>query len=232
MKKIIMTLICLSSAFIIHSQNAELQNDNFQNIEFTLNIDSDVIVPSIAYQYYFTLGKNNNFLIGPGLRLFGLSSGDSWRFAETNAPEDNFKDGDSEVNAFIADETRIATLSLGLYLAYRINKFEIGMNTDILGFSISKAVSGEFEDKNTGELIRINDIEAETLTLFPINGSYSTEIIWAGYRITQNSLIKIGITFIDNKYEVPNEKLPDLSLPKEKFERINTTFTIGYNQRF
>jgi hypothetical protein len=94
----------------MYAQKGTTSEGKIHNLELTLNIDRDLVVPSIAYQQYFTFGAFENFLIGPGLRIFGISSGSNWRFAESNAPEDNFKDGDPNVNAFIADETRIATV--------------------------------------------------------------------------------------------------------------------------
>ena len=205
---------------------------NFHSLEFNLNADRQVVVPSLAYQYYFALGTRGNFLIGPGFRMYGISSGSNWRFAETNAPDDNFRDGDRTVNAFIADETRAAAFNLGIYMAYRIKRFEIGADTDILGFSTSKAVSGNFEVAGTGELIPVAGIRTETLTLFPINGTYNTGIIWAGWNMNKHSFFKVGITFVDVKYKVPREKLPEVNLPKEKFERIFTTISLGYAYRF
>lgn len=208
------------------------QSSSFNNLEFTINIDNEVVVPSLAYEYYFQVGKKRKLFIGPGVRVFGVSSGSSWRFAETNAPEDNFKDGDPNVNAFIADETRIAALNLGIYFLYKIKRFEIGANTDLVGFTVSKSVSGTFENAEDGSLTQVNDIKAQSVVLFPFDGSYNTEIIWFGYQLSEKSLIKTGITFSDYKYEIPNDRLPGINQPKNAYERIFTTFTLGYNYRF
>ena len=225
----LLTFLVFTGGIIQAQEVAAIKNENYHNVEVTLNFGNEAFVPTLSYQYAFALGRNGNFIIGPGLRLFGISSNNSWRFAETNAPEDNFNDGDKNVNAFIADQTRIFGTSLGLYLAYRINKFEIGMNTDVIGFTISNSVSGNYEDINTGNRISVNNIKSERLILFPINGSYITEIFWAGYRFTHKSMLKLGITFADFKYNVPNEEVSGINIPEEKFERIFTTFTIGYS---
>jgi len=215
----------------LHGQDSKV-NQSFNNLEFTINIDDEVVVPSFAYEHYFQVGKQAKFFIGPGIRLFGVSTNDRWRFAETNAPEDNFKDGGPNVNAFIADETGIAALNIGIYFLYRVNRFEIGLNTDLVGFTLSSGVSGNFENVSDGSLIRLEDVRPQPFVLFPFDGSYNTEIIWVGYQVSDKSLIKTGITFSDYKYEIDREKLPDINQPKNAYERIFTTFTLGYNYRF
>ncbi|WP_462252500.1 hypothetical protein [Ekhidna sp.] len=226
-KLVFVCYVCLIS----HGLLAQ-EKKNFQNLEFTINIDDEVVIPSIAYEYYFQVGKKGKLFIGPGIRMFGVSSGDDWRFAQTNAPEDNFKDGDPNVNAFIADETRIAALNLGIYFLYRFKRFEVGLNTDLVGFTINESVSGTFENASNGSLTRVENVRAQQFVLFPFDGSYNTEIIWAGYQISERSLLKTGITFSDYKYEISKDKLPGVEQEKNAYERIFTTITIGYNYRF
>ena len=228
--KLVVVFIACVVALNLGAQERPIK-ESFQNIELTINIDNQVVIPSIAYEYYFQVGKKGKLFIGPGIRMFGVSSSDDWRFAETNAPEDNFKNGDPNVNAFIADETRIAAVNLGVYFMYRINRFEVGLNTDVIGFTISESVSGTFENVNDGSLTRIDNVQAQPFVIFPFDGSYNTEIIWAGYQISERSLIKTGITFSDYKYEIPRDKLPGVEQQKNAYERIFTTVTIGYNYR-
>ena len=208
------------------------QGESFQNLEVTLNIDNEVLIPSIAYERYFPIGQKGKFFMGPGIRMFGVSSNKDWRFAQTNAPEDNFKDGDPNVNAFIANETQIAAINLGVYFLYRINRFEIGLNTDLIGFTISESSSGDFEDVSEGTRTSLDNVSPQSFVIFPFDGSYNTEIIWVGYQLSEKSLIKTGIAFSDYKYEISRDKLPGVPQEKNAYERIFTTFTLGYNYRF
>ena len=231
MKRIITLLLLYYTVNFAFSQEGYLDG-RFQNLEFTINVDDEVFIPSIAYEHYFSIGKKNKLFIGPGIRIFGISSSDNWRFAQTNAPGDNFKDGDENVNAFIADETRIAAINLGIYFLYQFSRFEIGLNTDLVGFTLSKSVSGNFETASDGSLTPVDDVSPQSFVLFPFDGSYNTEIIWFGYQISKKSQLKTGITFSDYKYEIPRDRLPTIEQEKNAYERIFTTFTLGYNYRF
>ena len=226
------TSILILFSFLFSSiASAQSKEKSYNNLDLSFNFSDLALVPAISYQRYFLLGEKRKFGVGPGLRLYGISSGSDWRFAETNAPEDNFNDGDPNVNAFIADQTRVASLNLGIYFNYRFSdKFEIGLNTDLIGLSFGGSSDGIFTVAETGEVFPVSNIEAESFVLFPVHGSYATEMIWFGYHVGNDFIIRLGFIFADFKYKIEDGIVPGVK--ENAYERIFNLASLGLSYRF
>lgn len=183
-------------------------------------------VPQISYQLHVRiLGNHSRLYVGAGVRLFG-TSGSDWRLASENAPRDNFLDGDPDVDAVFPEDVLIGSLNLGLYIRFAfLDRWEVGANTDLVGWSFGRRTSGNFVRGETQEVIPIADIDAKPLSIFPVSGSYNTEMGWVGFYVTDDLMVRAGFLFSDYKYEIPEDRVPDAR--RDTFERIYPMGLLG-----
>ncbi|MCI4669581.1 MAG: hypothetical protein MRZ79_15710 [Bacteroidia bacterium] len=207
------------------------QSENHHNIDLSLGLGSRTFSPAFSYNYNFALGKKGRLNIGPGLRLFTIG-GNNWRFAEENAPNGNNGDGDSEVNAFVAETNQMFGFNLGIYLKYEITDFlEIGINVDAIGLSFGNEQEGKLTVAENGETVQVTNVGyINPNTLFD-DGNVSNDMLWLGYRFKEKYLIRAGINFTGKMYRVGADQLPD-RVESQNYERISTLGFVGFSYKF
>ncbi|MEM9191856.1 MAG: hypothetical protein AAGF12_21975 [Myxococcota bacterium] len=196
-----------------------------QQVDLSFGI-GNTLVPQVSYQLHFRLfGNDVRLYLGPGVRVFG-TAGSGWRLASENAPGDNFLDGDSSVDAIVANDVFVGSINLGVYLRLALgDHWEIGINTDLIGISFGGSTSGTFIRDGNGEVIPVDDIQPATLSVFPVSGSYNTEMLWVGYYVVPELMIRAGFLFSDYKYRIPSGSVSD---PRsDTFERIYPMGLLG-----
>jgi len=184
------------------------------------------VVPQIGYQLHLRVaGQRTRLYVGAGVRVFG-TAGSDWRLASENAPRDNFLDGDPDVDAVFPEDVLIGSLNLGFYLRLAfLGRWEVGANTDLLGWSFGRSTRGNFVRGGTGAVTPIADIRPKPLSVFPVSGSYNTEMGWVGFYVKPDLMVRAGFLFSDYKYEIPSESVPNAR--RDTFERIYPMGLVG-----
>ncbi|MEO5996199.1 MAG: hypothetical protein ABIN89_05705 [Chitinophagaceae bacterium] len=204
---------------------------------FAVNVGPGSFADAFSWSHYHGIDKNKRFKIGYGLRLTNFFGSDQ-NFMTAPA---KYTSGKSSLAALFSEnivanidtisfsKVQVNSLNAGVYLSYLLpfwqNKFELGVNIDVVGFSFGARQNA---------LYKGNTVSAKptSLSLLLISdsdiGSLNSE--WhVNYWATSRLAIKAGYEFLFTEYTTDNkvQHIPNTTETNDRFRLKSRMILLG-----
>jgi hypothetical protein len=237
MRVIKLTFLCnlLLICNIAFPQKSPFKEGNSFGV--SVNAGPGTFADALSWSHYHPIGKSKLFRVGYGLRLSNFFGSD---LNYTTAPA-KYTSGKASIAALFADDIKrnidtvnfskaqTNSLNVGIYLAYVLpfgkNKFDLGINIDVLGFTFGSKQNAVYKNNNVSakptpfNLLLISDSDI---------GSLNSEW-YISYRATKHLAIKAGYEFLFSEYTTDNkiQRLPNSNELNDRFRFKSSMILLG-----
>ena len=220
--------------FFIHSSFAQ-RKSSANSIDLGLAFGSSQGTFTGAYIHNWLLGKKHKFEVGVGGRLTTYiganqyySTAPAKLTSGSTGPGVFFKENiTTNVDTFLIAKPRVLAVNAMINLGYRVTeKFTLGFNIDVIGFSAGSEKTGNYINGAQGQ-ITTSKPSAFDLLLVSDNdlGSLNSEF-YGKYKVTERLSVKAGFQFLFTEYttDLKVQKFPE---PNDRFRNKSGLFTAG-----
>jgi len=195
---------------------------------------------SLSYLRNWRLGKKHKFGIGIGGRatsFLGANLNYITAPAEitsgSSSPLIFFReDIEENLDTLLIKSPQVNMINVMISFDYRLSeKFLLGFNIDLIGFSFGPTTSGNFMTGNTGKNTEATPTPFNILLISDNDqGSLNSEF-YARLVLTPRWSIKAGTQFLFTEYTT-NEKVQTVPADNDRFRNKALMFTVGITRKF
>ena len=220
---------------ISFSQKSPYKEKN--SFALTVNAGAGSFADALAWSHYHAIGKNKRFRIGYGARFTNFIGSD---MDYITAPA-KYTSGKTSIGALFATniEANIDTvnfvksqtnsLNAGIYFSYVLpywkNKFELGVNIDVLGFSFGGKQNAVYKNNTVSakptpfNLLLISDSDI---------GSLNSEW-YISFWVNKHLAVKTGYEFLFSEYTTESkvQHLPNSNETNDRFRFKSGMIMLG-----
>lgn len=190
---------------------------------------------SAAFIYQWRLGKNRKFGIGTGARLTSYL-GKNQHYATAPAKLTSGETGPqvlfienitANMDTFLIKKARVNAMNIPVYLSYNVsNKFQLGFNIDLIGFSFGAKVSGSYINGSQGMNTDAKPTAFNALLISDNDIGTLNSALYGKYLLNEKIALKAGLQFLFTEYTT-DAKVQQFPEANDRFRNKSLMFSAG-----
>ena len=215
MKKVV-TLVALVMLLNVSSKaqaktDAPVEQNSFKiNNQFDLSLGAakNEFIESLSYRHIWGLGKHKQWRVGGGVR-FSSYQGSNGNYLSASPKFSGKSELTDTLSLLTAQQNNLAIL---VAASYRIkNKFELGFNIDLVGYSFGATQNATFISNKIATPTSASANAPTALLVGPNDLGMIRAEFTLGYWVSDKTLLRIGLTSLNTEYKTATELQTDNS---------------------
>lgn len=214
MKKILIVAICIiamGKTYAQNESNQEVKNSFKTNYfaDLSLGSNGESNIGSLSFGHLWGLGKRKQWRLGYGLRLSSYIGSKNRNYVSANP---DFYQVDAKTDTVVIKNPQQNNFTIFITGTYRIkNRFELGFNLDLLGYSFGGSQTATFLGNNSAQPIATNvSASFANVTIYDKYdiGFVKSEFM-AGYWLNDKWMARLGFSTFITEYRTDIELQKD-----------------------